>query len=216
MAAARSRSTSASGSGWTMCPVRRSVSRSRRRLPPRPPSRTRRSATADRGRREFDASSGLIRREPASALGSRRPRHRGRGCARLAVHDRDAFRARHGGGLGRRGAGGPPPSAPGGRGVGRRSAPPEIAATSGPSGEFVVDLDWIGDPTAGRRDRRTALYALVGSIAESVTVIRGPSGTPAEELEVLTGGPLGDSPFGSHGHTIRIRLIETPQLLPPE
>ena len=91
-----------------------------------------------------------------------------------------------------------------------------IAATTEPSGEFVVVLDWIGDPTAGRRDRRTALYALVGSIAESVTVIRGPSGTAGEALEVLTGGPLGDSPFGSHGHTIRIRLIETPQLPPPE
>jgi hypothetical protein len=91
-----------------------------------------------------------------------------------------------------------------------------IAATTEPSGEFVVDLDWIGDPTAGRQDRRTALYALVGSIAESVTVMRGRSGRAGEELEVLTGGPLGDSPFGSHGHTIRIRLIETPQLLPPE
>ncbi len=90
------------------------------------------------------------------------------------------------------------------------------AATTGSSGEFVVDLDWIGDPTAGRRDRRAALYALVGSIAESVTVIRGPSGTAGDELEVLTGGPLGDSPFGSHGHTIRLRLIETPQRLPPE
>lgn len=91
-----------------------------------------------------------------------------------------------------------------------------IGATTGPSGEFVVDLDWIGDPTAARRDRRTALYTLVGSIAESVTVIRGPSGTAGEELEVLTGGPLGDSPFGSHGHTIRIRLIEAPQIPPPE
>ena len=91
-----------------------------------------------------------------------------------------------------------------------------IGATTGPSGEFVVDLDWVGDPTAGRRDRRTDLYALVGSIAESVTVIREPSGTGLEELEVITGGPLGDSPFGSHGHTIRIRLIETAQPPPPE
>jgi hypothetical protein len=90
------------------------------------------------------------------------------------------------------------------------------SATTGPTGEFVVELDWIGDPTPGRRDRRTALYALVGSIAESVTVIRDPSGSAGDELEVLTGGPPGDSPFGSHGHTIRLRLIETPQTLPPE
>ena len=91
-----------------------------------------------------------------------------------------------------------------------------IGSTTGPSGELTVDLEWIDDPTAGRRERGTALYALVGSIAESVTVIRGPSGPGGDELEVLTGGPLGDSPFGSHGHTIRLRLIEAPQTLPPE
>ena len=89
-------------------------------------------------------------------------------------------------------------------------------ATTEPSGEYVVDLEWAGDPRADRRERRIALYGLVGTIAESVTVVREPSGTAGRELEVVTGGPLGESPFGSHGHTVRIRLIDTPTVPPPE
>jgi hypothetical protein len=83
-------------------------------------------------------------------------------------------------------------------------------ATTQPSGEFVVDLEWIGDPAADRRDRRIALYTLVGTIAETVTVTREPAMSAGRELEMLTGGPLGESPFGGHGHTVRLRLVEMP------
>jgi hypothetical protein len=82
-----------------------------------------------------------------------------------------------------------------------------IAGTSvEPSGELIVDLEWIGSTVADRRAIRTALFALVGAIAETVTVVLEPPASQGRELEVVTGVLPSDGGFATHGHTVRLRV----------
>jgi hypothetical protein len=75
-----------------------------------------------------------------------------------------------------------------------------------PSGELVVDLEWIGPTAADRRAIRTALFALVGAIGETVTVVLEPPASRGRELEVLTGVLPSEAGFATHGHTLRLRV----------
>lgn len=82
-----------------------------------------------------------------------------------------------------------------------------IAATAvEPSGELVVDLEWIGPTEADRRALRTALFTLVGAIGETVTVVFEPPASRGRELEVVTGVLPSETGFATHGHTIRLRV----------
>ncbi len=81
--------------------------------------------------------------------------------------------------------------------------------------EFEVELSWTGDPRDSRA-ARAAVFALVGSIAESATYVRQrrdsggdvDAGRPGEELrfEVATGMLAPDTEFATHGHVLILRL----------
>jgi hypothetical protein len=73
-------------------------------------------------------------------------------------------------------------------------------------GTFVVDLVWIGPDEPTRQAVRAVLFELVGTVAETVTLIHEPPAARGRELEVLTGSRDGEGPFAGHGHTIRFTV----------
>jgi hypothetical protein len=73
-------------------------------------------------------------------------------------------------------------------------------------GTFVVDLVWVGPSEPTRPAVRSVLFELVGTIAETITLVHEPPAGRGRELEVLTGSPDGDSAFAGHGHTLRFRV----------
>jgi hypothetical protein len=74
------------------------------------------------------------------------------------------------------------------------------------SGELVVDYAWVGPAEADRRAIRTALFSLVGAIAETVTLVLEPPASRGRELEIVTGVLPSDTGFATHGHTVRLRV----------
>ena len=76
------------------------------------------------------------------------------------------------------------------------------ARTSG-DGSFDVDLRWTGER---RRlgHARAAVFALVGSFAESATYVHQRSDDGVVRFEIVTGMLEGESAFAPHGHTLRI------------
>jgi hypothetical protein len=84
-------------------------------------------------------------------------------------------------------------------------------AESDADGTFVVDLEWAGETEANRRDIRAAMFVLIGSIAESMTVIHELPTEAGRQIDVLTGLVGPDSPFATHGHTVRFRLTVPPR-----
>ena len=83
-------------------------------------------------------------------------------------------------------------------------------------GTFCVDLRWRGAP-GDVRAARAAVYALVGSIAETASYIRqrrpseradidAPDGDDVLVYEVATGMLAPDTGFAPHGHTLRLRV----------
>jgi len=80
------------------------------------------------------------------------------------------------------------------------------ATTTDSDGTFVVELAWVAEGEPRRRDVRAALFVLIGTIAESITVIHEVPAEGGRRLEVLTGLVGADSPFATHGHTVRLRV----------
>lgn len=88
------------------------------------------------------------------------------------------------------------------------------SAQSEPDGTYALELRWRGDPS-DLRDIRAAVYALLGSIAESASYIRqrrdgatdvdGPHDGDVI-FEVATGMLPPDTHFATHGHTLRLRV----------
>lgn len=82
----------------------------------------------------------------------------------------------------------------------------ELRAVSGSAdGAFDVTLHWTGDDGSIGAIRE-AVFALVGSFAESATYVRQrrAEGQPLQ-FEVAT-GTLGDGTFAPHGHTLRLTI----------
>jgi len=77
------------------------------------------------------------------------------------------------------------------------------AITEG-DGTFVVEFDWVGPREPSRLAIRSALYALIATIAETVTLLHEPPASQGRVLEVLSGSAGGDGPFAGHGHTVRL------------
>jgi len=71
-------------------------------------------------------------------------------------------------------------------------------------GTFVADLAWVGPGEPSRLAIRSALYALIATIAETVTVLHEPPEAQGRVIEVLSGSADGDGPFAGHGHTVRL------------
>ena len=77
------------------------------------------------------------------------------------------------------------------------------ARTAG-DGTFEVELEWVGPGEATRASVRSALYALIATVAETITVLHEPPDARGRVVEVLSGSADGDGPFAGHGHTIRL------------
>jgi hypothetical protein len=81
------------------------------------------------------------------------------------------------------------------------------AATTA-DGTFEVELEWAAAAEPTRRAVRSALFALVGTIAETVTVLHEPPGKRGRVVEILTGSGGGpDGAFARHGHTVRLHVL---------
>ncbi len=80
------------------------------------------------------------------------------------------------------------------------------------AGSFVVDLSWNGDAEPDRKAIRTALYAMVGAIAETTIAIHEPPAAGGREIELVTGSTEATA-FAPHGHVVRLRLVD-PEVLP--
>jgi hypothetical protein len=76
------------------------------------------------------------------------------------------------------------------------------SAASADDGTYEVQLHWTGDE-AGVGAIRAAVFALVGSFAESATFVR--QRCDPLVFEVAT-GELADAAFAPHGHTLRIAI----------
>lgn len=89
-------------------------------------------------------------------------------------------------------------------------------ASTEPDGAFAVDLTWLGRPE-DERAVRSAIYALVGEVAESATYIRQRRDEPVGDVdqpiggdtlfyEVATGMLASDTRYASHGHVLVLRV----------
>ena len=86
-------------------------------------------------------------------------------------------------------------------------APWAVQATSTePDGTFVVELRWTGPADAGRGTIQIAAYALIGVVAEGMTVIAEIVDPRGLAFEVLTGMLADQTHFAPHGHTLRLRI----------
>ena len=81
------------------------------------------------------------------------------------------------------------------------------------TGAYVVDLSWRG-AVASVGEARAAVFALIGSFAESATYIRqrrvsgNGQGRPVRlQFEVGTGELGSDARFAPHGHVVVINLV---------
>ncbi len=91
--------------------------------------------------------------------------------------------------------------------LGRGDSPLRLLAARGdPDGTFSVDLAWSGPP-ASARDRRAAIFSLVGAIAECSTHVQEQHLDAGAAFDVVTGMLDGDGPFAGHGHTLRLRVV---------
>jgi hypothetical protein len=88
-----------------------------------------------------------------------------------------------------------------------------LAVTDGrsdESGTYVLSLEWRGEE-AGVGQARAAVFALVGSFAESATYVRqrrvtGDDGAAGLRFEVGTGELDPGSGFRAHGHSVVITV----------
>jgi hypothetical protein len=66
---------------------------------------------------------------------------------------------------------------------------------------YVVELEWRGAP-GGIGQVRAAVFALIGSFAESATYVRQRRDDATLRFEVGTGELAPDSRFAPHGHVV--------------
>ncbi len=87
-----------------------------------------------------------------------------------------------------------------------------IDANADPTGAYVLDCDWHGEPgSVGQA--RAAVFSLIGSFAEGATSVRqrrietgGEGPTMKLQFEVGTGEIAPDTRFAPHGHVVVINV----------
>jgi hypothetical protein len=72
-------------------------------------------------------------------------------------------------------------------------------------GTFNVELEWHGDGDSVGQVR-SAVYTLLGSVAETASYIRQRREDGALVFEVVTGMVGDDITFAPHGHALRLRV----------
>jgi hypothetical protein len=78
----------------------------------------------------------------------------------------------------------------------------------GEDGVLDVTLDWQpGDDSPPLRNR---VFEVIGSFAESSTHVEQRAADGTVEYDVVTGMLDGQTPFLTHGHLVRFRIVGTP------
>jgi hypothetical protein len=81
-----------------------------------------------------------------------------------------------------------------------------VARATDADGTFGVELRWAGAPDADRRTIRSAIYALIGVVAEATSLVIESTEGDRHVFEVVTGMLSDQTGFASHGHTIRLTV----------
>ncbi len=71
-------------------------------------------------------------------------------------------------------------------------------------GVFEVELSWSG---GDHRELTEAVWALIGTFAETASYVRGPADGAKPIWEIVTGMLARDTEFTPHGHTVRLRIV---------
>jgi hypothetical protein len=91
-----------------------------------------------------------------------------------------------------------------------------VGASTEPDGAFAVELTWLGRPEDVRAVR-SAVYSLIGEVAESATYVRQRRDEPVGDVdqplggdslfyEVATGMLGPDTRYTPHGHVLVLRV----------
>jgi hypothetical protein len=59
-----------------------------------------------------------------------------------------------------------------------------------------------------RRELRQSVWAILGGVAELATFVRETRTSDGVSFEVVTGDPGDDGPFATHGHVIRLEVVQ--------
>ena len=83
-------------------------------------------------------------------------------------------------------------------------SPFSLEAATVADGVLEVTLAWRG---GNQRELTEAVWALLGTFAESASYVRGPADGAEPVWEVATGMLAPDTAFAPHGHTVRLRIV---------
>ena len=75
-----------------------------------------------------------------------------------------------------------------------------------PDGALRVRLTSPHKPS--RRELRQSIWAILGGVAELATFVRETRTSDGISFEVVTGNPRDDGPFATHGHVIRLEIVQ--------
>jgi hypothetical protein len=75
-----------------------------------------------------------------------------------------------------------------------------------PDGALRVRLTYLHKPS--RRQLRQSVWAILGGVAELATFVRETRTSDGVSFEVVTGNPSDEGPFATHGHVIRLEIVQ--------
>ena len=59
-----------------------------------------------------------------------------------------------------------------------------------------------------RRELRQSVWSILGGVAELATFVREKRSADGISFEVVTGNPRDEGPFATHGHVIRLEVVQ--------
>jgi hypothetical protein len=83
-------------------------------------------------------------------------------------------------------------------------SPFAVEAATVADGVLEVTLRWRGGT---QRELTEAVWALLGTFAETASYVRGPADGAEPVWELATGMLAPDTTFAPHGHTVRLRVV---------
>ena len=83
-------------------------------------------------------------------------------------------------------------------------SPFEIEDATVADGVLDVTLAWRGGT---QRELTEAVWALLGTLAETASYVRGPADGAEPVWELATGMLAPDTTYAPHGHTVRLRIV---------
>jgi hypothetical protein len=83
-------------------------------------------------------------------------------------------------------------------------SPFAVEAATVADGVLEVTLRWRGGT---QRELTEAVWAFLGTFAETASYVRGPADGAEPVWELATGMLAPDTTFAPHGHTVRLRVV---------